>query len=114
MERNEEQPSETKPHGRSRDGWGEWNAIPRDGPAVFVVDMEIADRERRIQGRWIDPTETTEEIERQLAELLGRMPDEGSWAIVDQVGLGPLMVPEVLAATDIPVAAREAVADGRR
>lgn len=114
MERSGTESSEATIGSGSGYGWEEWNAVPRDGPAVFVVDVEVADREGRVQGRWIDPTGTREEIERQLGELLGRASDEGTWAVVDQVGLGPLMVPEVLAATDLPVAAQEAVAEGGR
>ena len=38
---------------REHDNFKTWDAVPRDGPAVFVVDIEVLDRDGRIEGRWI-------------------------------------------------------------
>ena len=48
-----------------------------------------------------------EALYEQVRALLGREPVEGSWAIIDQVGLGPLMVPERLEIEEVRSAAQE-------
>lgn len=91
MEReNEQQP-------RASDGWSEWDAVPRDGPAVFIVDRRAWD-EGTVRGRWCNPLAPAHEVRAQIGELLGSEAAEQEWAIVDQVGLGPLMLPELLRA----------------
>ncbi len=74
-------------------GWEAWNAAPRDGPAVFVVDAAAFDR-GDVVGIWIDPYEQPDVVCEQLTELLGHEPEPGTWAIVDQTGVGPLMMSE--------------------
>jgi hypothetical protein len=78
---------------RELTGWDAWDAVPRDGPAVFVVDAEAFDRGEVI-GRWIDPFGEQVDINEQLRQLVGDNPDQGRWAIVDQIGLGPAAAPE--------------------
>ncbi len=92
-------------------GWEVWEAAPRDGPAIFAVDA-VAHDAGRIVGRWIKPGDGPAAVEAQLTELLGRIPETGNWAIIDQVGL-PLMVPETLDDADLPAAAQEAAEAGR-
>jgi len=77
------------------DGWEAWDAVPRDGPSVFVVDTKAFDH-GVVRGRWLDVSADGAALHDQLTELLGREPEEGSWAIIDQVGLGALMVPETM------------------
>ena len=71
-------------------GWDAWDAVPRDGPAVFVVDAEAFDRGEVI-GKWINPFIDHHEIDEQLRQLLGVEPKQGRWAIVDQVGLSRMV-----------------------
>ena len=81
-------------------GWEAWEAAPRDGPAVFVIDTERFDC-GVVHGAWVDPTANPEELQEQLRQLLGREPQAGRWAIIDQIGLGPLMAPERLAIEEL-------------
>lgn len=81
-------------------GWEAWEAIPRDGPAVFVIDTAAFDR-GVIRGRWIEVAEDDAELQAALTELLGQKPEEGSWAVVDQIGLGPVMAPETMAVSEL-------------
>jgi hypothetical protein len=74
-------------------GWDAWDAAPRDGPAVFVVDAAAFDR-GDVVGTWIDPYDDARNVEQKLSELLGRDAEQGTWAIVDQTGLGRLMMGE--------------------
>lgn len=76
--------------------WEAWEAIPRDGPAVFVVDTDALDRDERLRGRWLDLDASPDTIATALGALLGRPVEEAGWAIIDQVGLGPRMAPEVI------------------
>lgn len=94
--------TETKgaPEAKS-EGWNEWDAVPRDGPAVFVIDTRAFDEEGTIHGRWLDPTLGPGVLHLQVTELLGREPEEGTWAIVDQVGLGKLMAPESVSIAEL-------------
>src|SRR5438093_5742017 len=73
-----------------------WDAVPRDGPAVFIVKTDPFDERGRIVGRWIDPTGSIDAIDRQITELIGSLANEGGWAVIDQIGLGPEMLPEEL------------------
>ncbi len=76
--------------GEEANGWDAWDAIPRDGPAVFVLDVHRLDA-GTVHGAWlsVDP----ERFTAGLRALLGRSALNG-WAIVDQVGLGERMIPE--------------------
>jgi hypothetical protein len=103
----EQQPRNQEEHDPWRDAW---DAVPRDGPGLFVIDTAAYDCEQ-VRGRWIDPTAEPALIELQLQELLGRWPEPGSWAVVDQVGLGEVMVPEVL---DLDAVSRLTPEDGAR
>lgn len=81
-------------------GWEDWEAVPRDGPAVFAVDIQAFDQ-GVVRGRWLEVTADQATLNQELADLLGRKPDAGTWAVVDQVGLGGLMVPETMTVTDL-------------
>jgi hypothetical protein len=70
-----------------------WNAVPRDGPAVFVIG---GDSPSCVMGDWIDPTAATEQVADAVAVATGQPPEIGSWAVVDQTGLGAELLPEHL------------------
>lgn len=95
------------------DGWSAWEAAPRDGPGIFVIDTVAFDEGCELRGRWVDPTSAPETLRAQVRELLGREPVAGSWAIVDQVGLGPLMAPETLAVDEVATVTGELDGGGR-
>lgn len=82
------------------EGWDEWEAVPRDGPAVFAVDSRALD-EGVIRGRWLDVHADQVTLRKELGELLGQGPEAGAWVVVDQVGLGELMAPETMTVTDL-------------
>ncbi|HSH59422.1 MAG TPA: hypothetical protein VK988_07230, partial [Acidimicrobiales bacterium] len=82
-------------------------AAPRDGPGLFVIDTRAFDNAGEIRGRWLDPDVEPEVLYDQVRQLLGREPVEGAWAVIDQVGLGPLMVPETMAIDEVAAVIRE-------
>lgn len=91
------------------EGWGDWDAAPRDGPSVFVINLDPQANHpsrghlhvHRPRGRWLDPTVDSQTFREQLTELLGRTPEEGTWAVVDQVGLGSIMFSETFDAHEL-------------
>ncbi len=89
------------------DGWRAWEAAPRDGPAIFVIDTSMFDDHGELRGCWLDPNMAPEVLYEQVRALLGREPVEGSWAVIDQVGLGPLMLPETLGVDEVRSSAQE-------
>ncbi len=93
------------------EGWRAWEAAPRDGPGIFVVDTRVLDRDGEVRGRWLDPNVEPEVLYHQLQTLLGREPVEGTWAVIDQVGLGPLMLPETLDVDEVRLSVKEAAAE---
>lgn len=93
-------------------GWEAWNAVPRDGPAVFIVDVGAFDC-GVVRGRWFGVKADQEELRAELTDLLGYEPEEGSWAIVDQVGLGDLMAPETMTVADLTAVSADLAAEGR-
>ncbi len=77
-----------------------WEHVPRDGPGVLVVDTEAYDNHGTRWGQWIDPTQPIETIERDIEHAVGTdSAQRGSWAIIDQTGLGEAMIPEQLSVT---------------
>lgn len=94
------------------DGWDAWDAVPRDGPAVFVIDTGAFDQ-GVVRGRWLDVTAERAALQDELRELLGCEPEEGSWAIIDQIGLGQLMAPETMSVSSLSTVAEDLTADSR-
>lgn len=90
------------------DGWEAWEAIPRDGPAVFIVDT-VALSQGVVRGRWVSVADADGgmNLHAELTALLGHEPEEGSWAVVDQVGLGGVMAPETLSVVDLAAVAED-------
>jgi hypothetical protein len=72
----------------------EYDAIPRDGPAVFVALRRALDIGAGLAGAWIDTDQTPDAIAAGIEEVTGRAWQLGGWAIVDQVGLGQVAVDE--------------------
>ncbi len=95
------------------DGWEAWDAVPRDGPAVFVVDTTAFDH-GIVRGRWLDVGAGRDQLHAELTELLGRPPEAGSWAIIDQVGLGELMASETMSITNLTTVAEDLAAESRQ
>lgn len=93
-------------------GWEAWDAIPRDGPAVFVVDTAAFDQ-GVVRGRWLDLGADQAVLHAELTELLGHEPEEGAWAVVDQVGLGKLMTPETMPAASLTTVVADLAAESR-
>ncbi len=100
MERISEIASQENQESEAAGGWEEWNAVPRDGPAVFVADA-VAWDQGIIHGRWLEIRADRATLHTQLTDLLGREPEEGTWAILDQIGLGPVMAPETMPVADL-------------
>lgn len=94
-------------------GWDAWDAVPRDGPAVFVVDAAAFDQ-GVVRGGWLAVGADQAALHADLTELLGREPQEGSWVIVDQVGLGDLMAPETMTVASLTTVAGDLAAEHRR
>ncbi len=94
------------------DGWEAWDAVPRDGPAVFVVDTAAFDH-GVVRGRWLDVGAGPETLHTDLTELLGHPPEAGTWAIIDQVGLGERMAPETMAVAGLATVADDLAAESR-
>lgn len=90
----ERQPTTPLNENATAGGWDAWDAAPRDGPAVFVIDASRLDTSGDLRGGWLDPTVDTATFTRGIADLLGREPNTGEWAIIDQTGLGETMLPE--------------------
>jgi hypothetical protein len=91
--------------GSGRDPWLDaYDAVPRDGPAVFVMDTASPAHEGPPRGRWLDPTQPADVLHRQIGEVVGD--SSNGWAIIDQVGLGPIMVPEQLSLSALSRLAR--------
>jgi hypothetical protein len=77
-----------------------WDAVPRDGPAVFIIDTLLFDESAEIQGDWIAAEGDVVDLATAIEAVVG--PDRleaGQWAVFDQVGLGTELVPEQLSIT---------------
>src|SRR5262245_17302404 len=97
----EQQPTTGTNDGGDARGWDAWEAAPRDGPAVFVIDAPRLDTHGELRGAWIDPTVGTATVALEIAKLLGRKPNIGEWAIIDQIGLGAEMLAETFNLSDL-------------
>ena len=71
-----------------------WDAVPRDGPAVFVANTDLLDL-GIIHGRWIDPRQPEPILRDQLVTALGgQVVQRRAWAVIDQINVGEAMLPE--------------------
>lgn len=82
---------ERQQHERERQPEGpDWDATPRDGPAVLVVNTRLLDQGIGLEGGWVQLDGSVPEVAQRLGEIVGGG-DQGDYAVVDQVGLGPIM-----------------------
>lgn len=76
-------------------GWEAYDAVPRDGPWLFVAVTEAWDR-GEIRGTWVRATANTTEVLDVVAATVGQRYQAERLAVVDQVGIKH-QVPEALA-----------------
>jgi hypothetical protein len=72
-----------------------YDAVPRDGPAVFVADTTKLDH-GELHGRWIGLDQPTADIATEISRVTERSPIDGGWAVVDQTRLGATMCDEAI------------------
>jgi hypothetical protein len=84
--------------GRPEQGRG-WDAVPRDGPAIFVVDRHAWER-RDTDGVWVGTDESGFAIAARLTRQLGKPVAIENLVIVDQIGVGPAQLDEDLLQLD--------------
>ena len=82
----------------SSEGWKTWDAAPRDGPAVFLVDTKAFDQ-GQVLGVWIR-LHAEQELQREQLIVLSAFTATGQYAVIDQIGL-PRMVPEHFSAGEV-------------
>lgn len=70
-----------------------YEAVPRDGPAVFVADTTKLDQ-GELHGKWIGLDQSAADIAENISRVTDRSPIDGGWAIVDQSRLGATMCDE--------------------
>ena len=63
-----------------------YDAVPRDGPAVFVADTAKLDR-GELHGRWIGLDRSAADIATHISAVTNRSPIDGGWAVIDQTRL---------------------------
>lgn len=67
-----------------------YDAVPRDGPAIFIARSNGREEEGPIDGRWVDLRLGESALR---AELAGH-PSVAGWFVLDQLDCGPEMIPE--------------------
>lgn len=73
-----------------------YDAVPRDGPAVFVATTHPDDGEA-LRGQWISIDRSTQDVRRDIVDAVGvAAVAAGTWRVIDQVHLGHHMLPEDL------------------
>jgi hypothetical protein len=72
-----------------------YDAVPRDGPAVFVADRtRLAAGD--LFGRWVRLDQTIGGIALEVSLVTDQPAAEGGWTILDQAQLGEVMCDEAL------------------
>jgi hypothetical protein len=74
-------------------GWWLYDAVPRDGPAIYVVAAETWDQ-GDVTGIWIELESPTDKVVELLSAVAGRALELDDLRVVDQVGVGKLMLDE--------------------
>lgn len=67
-----------------------YDAVPRDGPAIFIARSGGQEANPPIEGRWVDLRLGESALR---AELAGH-PSVAGWVVLDQLDCGPEMIPE--------------------
>lgn len=71
-----------------------WDAVPRDGPALFIA---TCDDGRPVAGTWVRTDQPEHFFRGELALLLNEplaTRDQRDWLVLDQIGIGETMTPE--------------------
>lgn len=92
--------------------WKGYDAVPRDGPAAFIVRTAALDQ-GTLHGQWLDATAPAIGIARQIEGLTGQPGELGGYSIIDQAGFGAEMLEEDLTPGELARAALARVAGGR-
>lgn len=85
------------------------DAVPRDGPAVFVADVQVFDESGDYVGSWIRLDRPSQEVQEELRAIVNGQPER--FAIIDQVDIGPVMVDEYASLPELLQLADEAGAN---
>lgn len=67
-----------------------YDAVPRDGPSIFIARTNGHEAEQPVEGRWVDLRLGESALR---AELAGH-PSVAGWMVLDQFDCGPEMIPE--------------------
>lgn len=86
-----------------------YDAVPRDGPAVFVADVKVFDESGDYVGRWIRLDRSSREVQEELRAMVSGQAER--FAIIDQVDMGPVMVDEYASLPELLQLADEAGGD---
>jgi hypothetical protein len=73
-----------------------WDAVPRDGPALFIARLDAG---RPTAGTWVRTDQPERFTADELASLLGEplaTRQQREWVVLDQIGLDEPMLPETL------------------
>lgn len=84
-----------------------FDAVPRDGPAVFIVNRAAFDRGELVGG-WLPVSDDVEAMTTAVEDIIGDTIESSrrSWIIIDQIDMGGTMIDEdapldTLAARDL-------------
>lgn len=78
---------DVSPHDPSVDAY---DAVPRDGPAIFIARTNGHETSQPIGGRWVDLRLGESALRAELADH----PSAAGWFVLDQLDCGPEMIPE--------------------
>jgi len=86
------------PRGAAQEaGLSALDAAPDQGPAVFVTQPSALEALGIYHGGWVDAALPETQLHDAVAQAVGVGAFEaGDWSIVDQLDIGPLMLPERL------------------
>lgn len=74
---------------------GSYDAVPRDGPAVFVTRINSLNQPVP-RGAWVRVDQDQQDMRRALAAIGVTDDNATSWIVTDQIDIGPTMVDQVL------------------
>jgi hypothetical protein len=78
-----------------------YDAVPRDGPAVLLATTDLRDGETP-RGGWVDVSEDEMQVWRDVEAAVGAVAvGDGRWEIIDQIDMGPQMLPDQLSLSEL-------------
>ena len=89
---------DSKQGGENSERWNAWDAVPRDGPAIFLVETKAFDQ-GQVQGVWIRQ-HAEQDLQREQLIELSAFTATGQYAVIDQIGLS-VMMPEHFSAGEV-------------